>query len=272
MTESGSMGGLGLKLWSVNTDRMDDAAELVREGQLSYVELYVVPGSSSQCLRCWQKGNIPFILHAPHAYSGLNMSLRKYKEDAKELILEVEAYRTALNPNGVIFHPGMRGTVNETIRQLRSFKKVFPELFDIALIENNPKEGLNGEICVGASPEEIKQIMEETNLALCLDIGHAICFSAWANMNYENVLDDFATLHPRIYHLSDGDVRSRTDMHLRLGDGNFNLEKIIRRIPQESTITLETSGGSQLDTARLKKEIDLVNSYLKHENAFPYKQ
>ena len=245
---------LGLKIWSTNIFYIKPAIELYGKKILDYLELYVVPGSATEYLSKWEEVNLPIILHAPHSNAGFNLSLKDVGFKNRSLIREVEVFREALNPKSVIFHPGTNGSMEETIRQVNMFKNEFPGLFDLAVMENKPKMGLNGEICVGASPEEMKKALDETELGFCLDIGHAICYAAWGKMEYKNIIDQFIKLKPKMYHLSDGDVRSQTDMHLNFGKGNFDLQKIIRMIPQDAYVSIETNKRSQTDLDDFKED------------------
>ena len=231
---------VGLKLWSSNAFYIKSATDLYDDGVFDYVELYVVAGSVESSLEQWKRTKFPFILHAPHAYGGLNFSLKECAAGNRTLIGEVGAFHSALDPKMVIFHPGIQGSIEETIRQIQMFKKEFPDIFKSAVLENKPKLGLKDEICVGASAEEMKRILEETKLGFCLDIGHAICYSAWKKAAYEGVLDEFMKLRPRIFHLSDGDVNSPTDMHSNFGKGNFELDAIVPRIPAGAYVSIET--------------------------------
>jgi len=250
---------IGLKLHSTNVALIPTAIKLKKEGFLDYIELYIVPDSYEKTIDAWKGLDIPYIIHAPHSYSGLNFSIKDYEVKNRYLIGEVDSFRKALKPAKIIFHPGIQGSTNETIRQILLIKKDFPELFDLAIIENKPKIGLKGEVCVGSSPEEIKRIIVETGIGFCLDIGHAIYYSSWANLQYENVIDSFLVLKPHVFHLSDGDMNSKIDLHLNLGAGNFELTTILQKIPREACITIETNK----DLAMNLKDFELDVIYLK---------
>src|SRR3989338_7716917 len=142
---------VGLKLWSSNAFYIKSATDLYDDGVFDYVELYVVAGSVESSLEQWKRTKFPFILHAPHAYGGLNFSLKECAAGNRTLIGEVGAFHSALDPKMVIFHPGVQGSIEETIRQIQMFKKEFPDIFKSAVLENKPKLGLKAEICVGAS-------------------------------------------------------------------------------------------------------------------------
>jgi Xylose isomerase-like TIM barrel. len=251
---------LGLKLWSSNTFYIKPALELYRQGVFDYIELYVDPRTEEDALGLWKESGLSFFLHAPHSYSGFNLSLRKYQSENLRLLEEVESYRMTLDPKFIIFHPGIMGSINETVRQIHDMKKEFPDILDLAIIENKPRMGLKGEVCVGASPEEIERITGETGFGFCLDIGHAICFAAWAQIGWEDILHQFIKLEPKVYHLSDGVINSHTDLHLHYGDGDYELSKIIKLIPSNVYVSVETDKDPELHLKDFERDVNYLKN------------
>jgi len=152
---------LGLKLWSTNSSYLKPALTLYEEGIFDYVELQVVTGKGEDCLEQWKDVPFPLSLHAPHFALGLNFSSKECELKNRDMIKEVNAFRRALNPLYVVFHPGVQGSLEETIRQIKIFRGEFPDLFNIALIENKPKIGLKEELCVGASLSDFKTVFSQ---------------------------------------------------------------------------------------------------------------
>lgn len=253
---------LGLKLWFSNMFYINPAIDMFHNKVFDYIELYIEPETGKGCLKQWANIEIPFFLHAPHSYGGLNLSLSENESKNRALIQGVDCCRRKLNPKMVIFHPGISGSVLEMIRQIKMFKNEFPDLFDSAVIENKPKLGLNGETCIGASPEEMKEILNETGLGFCFDIGHAICYAAWNQSEHEVVIDQFMTLNPKIFHLSDGDVHSKTDAHLNLGKGNYELERIVSKLPSDAYISIETNKKSESNLDDFEEDVGYLRKCL----------
>lgn len=254
---------LGLKAWSSNKDFIFPAEILYRKGVYDYIELYVNPASADTDALEWQKLKIPFQLHAPHSYSGLNLALKNKEAENRQLIQRVDFFRKQLNPSYIIFHPGLDGKLEETLRQFKMFKSEFSEIFEKVIIENKPKLGLKGELCLGTMPQEIKQIMDVIGIGFCLDIGHAICYAAWAKIPWQEIIEEFNALKPRAYHLSDGDTTSSKDMHEHFGAGNFDFEKIAAMIPVDSFLAVETKRDSWQDLSDFEKDVDFIKRYLK---------
>ena len=230
---------IGLKLWSTNDFYIDKAVKLYSEGVYNYIELFVVP-DSLKYLNLWEKLRIPYILHAPHSYSGFNPAKRDSFITNLKKLEEIEKYRYVLEPNFIIFHPGVDGEYNETIYQFKKFKIIYPEIFSLALIENKPKLGLEGELCVGSSPEEIKKIQEEINMGFCYDIGHSFCYACTEKINWKNIFTEFLSFKPQMFHLSDGNIGSEKDQHLNFGKGDYDFLEILKFIPTDSYISIET--------------------------------
>lgn len=238
---------LGLKIWSTNIGYINPTQELYKKRVFDYIELYVDPRSTPEDLLNWQKISIPFCLHAPHSYSGLNPSQPTMEDGNRLLIEKVEQFRKVLSPVQVIFHSGIDGSLEETIRQLKLFKSEFPEIFKIAVIENKPKLGLKQEHCVGSSPEEIARIIQAVGMGFCLDVGHAIYYSAWKGSDWQETVRDFLHLSPKMFHLSDGDIHSQTDKHYHFGKGNFDFLRIVEMMSSETCVTIETEKNSKDD-------------------------
>jgi len=250
---------IGLKIWSTNLYYIPIVKDLYARKIFEYIELFIVPGSSSH-LGYWSSLGIPYILHAPHSYAGLNMADKARREENHQLVSQVNIYFKDLNPQWVIFHPGILFDINEAISQINSFKKDFPRLMAKSVIENKPAIGLNGENCVGSSAIEIKKVIASTGLGFCFDIGHAICAAASEKRPWKEVLEEFFLLDPDMYHLSDSHYGEK-DMHLHLGAGQFDLDYIIKRLPANATISLETPKDSKENLDDFKKDTEFLKEY-----------
>ncbi len=65
---------IGLKLYSTDTSLIDNALKILEEGFYDYIELYIIPGSYKQAISDWMLFNVPFIIHAPHSFHGINLA------------------------------------------------------------------------------------------------------------------------------------------------------------------------------------------------------
>ena len=228
------MSKIGLKVWSTNFQYIQPAQALYSNNHFDYIELFSVPGTTD-LIHHWSKLRIPFIIHAAHSASGFNLSLPAMLEQNKTLAAEALKYADELDAKHIIFHPGTKGNIDETIRQL---DKIYDPRM---LIENKPYLGLDNTICVGSTPEEILKILKNFKIGFCLDFGHAIASSNSHKINSLDYIQDFIKLNPSMYHLSDGTFNSEYDSHLNLGTGDYPLDDILALCEASKKVTLETA-------------------------------
>ncbi|MEK6558198.1 MAG: TIM barrel protein [Candidatus Margulisiibacteriota bacterium] len=228
---------LGLKLWTTNLHYIDLAAQLFHKGVYDYIELFFVP-ESGLLIEKWATLNIPVVVHAPHTVKGLNPAIHSAYPENLRLANETFECARKLQSSMIIFHPGMGGSAEETIRQLRGFGHAS----DI-VIENKPYHSLTDPtlLCRGSNPEEMKLITESTKTGFCLDVGHAICSANSIHRDPFEYLQEFLTLKPSIIHLSDGTFDSVLDSHLNFGKGTFPLKQLLELIPKDLPLSVETN-------------------------------
>lgn len=239
MTQDGKDFNLGLKLWSTNECYAAEAKRLVDEKICAYVELYALPGTFEKFGGLWKSLNLPMMIHAPHFMHGVNLA--RADQEPKNRTLAEEAFRYAdlLEAKWIIFHPGISGELDETIRQLNSWPASWKNR---VLIENKPYKTIadNDDICNGHSPEQIKRVLDETGVGFCLDLGHAICSSNGRNVDPWTDIEAFEKLEPTMYHLSDNESDSAIDKHWHLGRGDYDFPKMFEIIDTRRPISLET--------------------------------
>ncbi len=253
---------IGLKLWSTNLNYIPLAEKLYACGIFDYVELFTVPGTVSMA-GDWKALKVPYVLHAPHSYAGLNPADRTRRQENLDLVHQVGIYFDVLRPSRVIFHPGIQYDIDEVILQMNGFKQAFSWMSQKALVENKPGLGLNGETCLGASVEEMKHVLKGTGLGFCFDVGHAICYSVFAKKPWEQAVDEFLEMNPVMFHVCDGRY-SEKDMHLHLGSGEFNFAAILGRMPAHAVVTLETPKDSPDNLDDFVKDVEALKRYVRN--------
>lgn len=232
---------IGLKLWSCNTDYyFDEAIRLYNQNIYDYIELYVVP-DTIDTLSKWEKMNIPFIIHNAHFAHGFNLAKRDHEKRNREIYEQTVRFADSLNARYIIFHGGIDGSIQETIRQLFAFNE------SRALIENKPFVALpnkmGGRFCRGATIEEISLIVKNVKCGFCLDIGHAICSANSQKKEPYAFVREMLQLKPKMFHLSDiGDMTSIYDAHPHLGTGKLDIAKLKENVfPENAIISIETN-------------------------------
>ena len=229
----------GLKLYSTNTDLIKDASKLHEDGLFYYVELYIIPGSFEKTIDSWKAFEVPFVIHAPHSIHGINLARADMLEDNQRNFHEAQRFTDSLGAEIIIVHGGNNGSFDETIRQIALLGE------ERIALENKPKMGLHGEICVGYSPSDFHRAKREGVLyGTVLDFGHAACAARSLEIDVMEIVREFMAFEPKIFHLVDGESSSERDTHLNLGKGNLNIVDFISVIPNESMVTIETPRDS----------------------------
>ena len=225
---------IGLKLWSTNSNYIEEAKRLHNSGVYSYIELYVIPNSLDN-VSMWENLNIPFIIHASHFKDGVNLAKKECKTKNMAAAKEAIEFANILNAKHIIFHPGIAGDIKETVVQLNEIndKRI--------LIENKPYFiEMDSSICNGATIEEIDYVLKNTSASFCLDLGHAICAANAIKVDAMEYIKSFLKFNPKMFHLVDNKYDSVYDKHYHFGQGNYPIKKIIDLLPKECLITLET--------------------------------
>ena len=250
---------IGLKLWNINTDYYyGEAIKLYKDKVFDYIELYVVPGHLD-LIDKWKEIGIPFDIHAPHFAHNMNLSKKEFEKENFNKYLEVKEYANKLTANVIVFHGGINGDYKETARQIKNFHD------DRILIENKPYRPLSmpeGSRCIGSKYDEIKYILETANCGFCLDIGHAVCAANSQGIDPYKYIGEFVTLNPKRIHLSDIHIDTLFDEHLNYRQGNLDFNKVIKMVPNDIRITIETKKKSQVDLEDYVKDCSFLRSVI----------
>ena len=230
---------LGIKMWSANTDLLPKIFELYSRDFFDYVELYVVPGTS-ETISEWRPCPWSYSIHCPHSTHGFNVAKSDLRESNARLFEEVKLFAEELAASSIVVHPGNDGPYEESIHQLRALEdgRIF--------LENKPHVGAEGQVCRGATPEEMKLLLRETGAeGLVLDFGHALYAANALGRPHSELVEGFLELNPGIFHLNDGPRNAVRDVHENLGKGSFDLSYLVGCIPEGTAVTLETPRSSE---------------------------
>jgi deoxyribonuclease-4 len=247
----------GLKLYSTDTSLIS-AAQSLEEGHFQYVELYVVPGTFRETIRHWKSFNIPYVIHAPHSSHGVNLARREHRTGNRIHMGETRAFADALGASTIIVHGGNNGFLSECIYQIRMLgdKRI--------VIENKPKIGLRGELCIGWSPADFHVIASAGLLhGVVLDFAHAACAARSEGIDEMGMIESFLAFHPIVFHLSDGDATSEKDTHLNLGEGDRDLGFYVGCVPPGGYITLETPRNPATGFDDFVRDVAYLSSLLR---------
>lgn len=229
----------GLKLWSINTDLINQAVHLIDEKVFDYIELFVVPDSDIKPFLI----DVPYIIHIPHHRFGVNIGEDTIREYNLLKINESITWADRLNARYLILHAGHGSMLHATdlLRELSDSR---------LLIENMPKVGLDGEAMIGYSPAQIEELIGDSDMGLCLDFGHAVKAAVSLGVDYKEYVQEFMGLEPRMFHVSDGTLGEEKDEHFNIGEGEYDFGFMMGCIGGSGMemVTMETTRvGESLD-------------------------
>ena len=258
---------IGLK-FGISACAYLEPARLLRERNgFDFLELFVNGPFNAVMADTWKSFQVPIVLHAPHSAAGMNPALPELFEANRVKIRDVADWSAALNPRSIVYHGGSVGTIEETGRQLSLLKKEYPAAFRNGLIENKPVKGLGKEKCLGTDRNELKYLMETVGLGFCLDFGHALCAAVSLKCDASEYFQTLRELKPELYHLSDSFQGAETDSHLHLGQGNLDIADLVRQIPENGWVTLETLKSNSDNLDDFVQDAEFVRKYyLKNHN------
>ena len=228
-------------------DPINAVLKTVKDGIYDFVQLIVFPDSYEplHTIIAEKFKGIKTVIHAPFYMHGVDIANPDLLQSNISKLKSSQKFADLLHSEIIVIHPGVgdgEQYLNETIRQLKILND------SRAAIENLPYHPRADLKMHGSTPENILKIINETKCKFCFDFAHAICAANSLNLDIHETFQKFAKLKPDIYHLSDGEISATIDLHMHLGQGNYNLQMIFQEfLPKNATITLETRRKQQSD-------------------------
>lgn len=252
---------VGLKVGSINIQYTKEILYYYEKNIFQYIELFIPIGSYIDTIKYWKQFNIPFGIHAPHTAAGMNLADPAEYKANKAKIEETMRFADSLKAKYIIFHSGTNGKIEETIHQLS------PYADDRFLIENKPIKGFGGDfICVGATYDELKAMIDALSCGFCLDFGHAICAANTLRRNPLEFITQLKSLDPKVYHLTDGDYKSEVDSHYHYGKGTFPIKELLAFVPDGGMITNEAKRENMVSLQEFYLDCINLNEYTKNKS------
>lgn len=253
---------IGLKFHSINVALIPDALRLKKEKVFDYIELYIIPGTYEETIDAWKNLDVPYVIHAPHSFHGVNLAQKDKWKTNLQFFNEARQFADDLGSDIIIVHGGNNGTFDETIRQICLFNE--PRI----ALENKPKIGVLDEVCVGWSPNEFHRAAEAGVLSgTVLDFVHANCASNSIGVEVMELVSEFMIFKPKIFHLSDGERISEKDTHFNFGKGNLNLHQFVSVIPEVGLLTIETPCDQSRGFRDFMHDVRYLHSIAAHSNS-----
>ena len=249
---------IGLKLHSNNVVLIQDAIKLRKEKFFDYIELYIIPDNYEETIDAWKNFDVPYVIHAPHSFHGVNLAQAHKWEINFKHFNEARQFANELRADIIIVHGGNNGTFSKTIRQISLLNE------RRIVLENKPKKGIYGEINVGWSPEEFHRASHAGVLnGVALDFVHANCASNSMGVDVMKLVSEFMTFKPEIFHLSDGERSSEKDTHFNFGKGNLNLHQFLSVVPNKGLLTIETPRDPSKGLKDFVRDVHFLRNLIK---------
>jgi sugar phosphate isomerase/epimerase len=196
------------------------AWEVVAEGRHDLREI------EKKLLELAPSYDLVFSAHAPMSDINIgSLNPRMLEAAMGELTANLQACRR-LDMDVYTVHPSFltpiglvcRDRVLKTARaSLRRLDRLSAELGVKVGLENMPR----GPFSMGTTPESLTEMVEGTDLGICLDVGHA---------NTMDLLPEFMVLKPRLVNLHVHDNMGKFDEHLPIGDGTVDFDLVVREL------------------------------------------
>jgi hypothetical protein len=229
----------GLKIGFDDTQYAKDIIRLYLENKLHYIELFVKPDCNVLNIEYWKDLEIPIVIHSPHSGVNVNFASKKSREANKKILELLQIINDKLLPKYIVFHGGVNGSIEETMEQLFDFTHINHN----CLIENKPAITKNNLFPIGATYDEVEELLENLNCDFCFDIGHAICAANYFKLKkVSSFVYKFLELKPKMFHIADCYCNSIYDNHDNFGNGRLFIDFpfILDIIPDDYMITIET--------------------------------
>ena len=200
---------------------------------------------------------LPIVVHSQHRMFGVNAADKKKQKRNLSSINFAKKIADLSNARKIILHPGEINNENCSIEQAISFIKNIDD--KRVIIENIPAEAKINRFC--KTPAETKEFMKETGKGFCFDINHAIWAAIILKEDYIKFIKEFLKLKPVHYHFGGQKIKQLNipwyeREHLALRDSDFDLKEVLKLIPKDAEITLETTIDVEktMDDVRIMKE------------------
>jgi len=217
--------------------------------QVDFFEIMAIRSNKYDFLKEFQ---IPIVIHAEHSGFGINPADKtKIKANLESIKFAIKLAED-INSKKIIFHSGELDNQNCSKENSIEFLK---ELNDKRIILEN-LSAIEKSLC--KTPEEVKEFLKQTNMGFCFDINHAIETATFFKQDYMDFLKEFIKLKPNHYHFG-GQIIKENKTHLMLKESDFDINEIIKLLPKNAEITIETTTeikNTKEDLAQIKQIIN----------------
>jgi sugar phosphate isomerase/epimerase len=171
--------------------------------------------------------DISYSIHAPISDINIASLNERIREDSVIEMLATLESAMNLDIRTVTVHPGLTSmsvpymeekSIMKAKKSMGSLDRLSDEYGVTVAIENMP----SFPFMLGRTVDEMKQLLDGTNLKMCFDIGHA---------NTVGQIDEFISeFKDRFVNIHIHDNHGEMDEHLTLGEGNIDFPKVLKSL------------------------------------------
>ena len=171
--------------------------------------------------------NMTYSIHAPFNDVNIASLNESFRETSVIELIKVMNIAAELDIKTITIHPGMYSMVVSGLeersimaakRSLRTLDRMAQECGVRLCVENMP----GFKFFLGQTAEQLSELLDGTNLPVCLDVGHA---NTTGQLN--EIID---VLGNRIMNVHIHDNDGKQDQHLTIGDGNIDFEDCLKSL------------------------------------------
>lgn len=219
---------IGIKLWSEDLPRVEEFVDAA-----DFMEIMIEPDFPYRALKEY---DIPYTIHAPHHKFDVNIADQALLDHNLRTVNQATEAADFLGADWIIVHPGELFNKGCSLEAARVFLERIAD--DRIVLENMPYL-FRGKPHLAHTPEEMGALLDLAS-GICLDFAHAVVTKPGEDAH--ELIESFAKMEPKIFHISDGHKAAGHDEHLALGDGNLELDYFKGVISQSDSkkVTIET--------------------------------
>lgn len=236
----------GIKLWSRDIGLINEAEKLIDSKIFHYIELIIDPDFLDVSPFDY---DLPYVIHSPHENFGVDIGDETKGRFTRKMINCSMKFADELKARWIILHAGS-GSEETAKVTLANFED------ERIVLENMPVVGIHGERCLGFDSDSMSPLINEKGL--CLDFGHAAKASISLKKDCREIISKFLEMGPKIFHLSDGDFKTEIDQHLRIGEGDFDIN-YFKKCIEKSKLRFVTLEIPRKNHSSLKEDLDSLN-------------
>lgn len=219
------------------------------------VDFFEIMAIESKNYDFMKKYHVPIVVHAQHGGFKINNADKTLQLKNENSVNFAKKIADFTKSNKIVLHPGELSNPDCSLETAILFiKKIKDPRICLENLPNQYKKIKR----LGATPDEMKELLKRTGAKFCFDINHATEAAAGLKKEQIQFLKDFLKLNPDHYHLC-GQNLEKGLSHLDFESSNLNLDEIFQILPKNAEITLEVTQ----DIQKTEKDLETIRRLVK---------